>query len=284
MIFDSILCLQGGAMRSVFTDGVLDALLDNNIMFKTIYGVSASSKDMFYYASNQKGVAYKANLECAKDPNTFNMANALIGKPVIDSTYYFKEIRDKKYPYHIEEIKKNGIDLYIGCTNIDTMEEVFFKAPSPDLDKKIEASCSLPVIQPVINIDGANYLDGGIIENVPLSDALKQNKKIIVVTTRETDYVPTVSSEEGLVNGFINMKYADRAPLRDKLLNRNRDYVKEFEHISSLETSAKLFVIRPSKPTNVDRLERDETKLKALYQDGYNTCIKQLENLFNYLK
>lgn len=284
MTFDSILCLQGGAMRSVFTDGVLDALLDNNIMFKTIYGVSASSKDMFYYASNQKGVAYKANLECAKDPNIFNMANALMGKPVIDSVYYFKEIRDKKYPYHIEKIKENGIDLYIGCTNIDTMEEVYFKANGPDLDKKIEASCSLPVIQPVINIDGANYLDGGIIENVPLSDALKQNKKIIVVTTRERDYVPTQSSEEGLVNGFINMRYADRPLLRDKLLNRNSDYVKEFEQISSLEASYKLFVIRPSKPTNVDRLERDETKLKVLYQDGYNTCIKQLENLFNYLK
>lgn len=284
MIFDYILCLQGGAMRSVFTCGVLDAFLDNNILFKTIYGVSASSKDMFYYASSQRGVGYKANLECAKDPNTFNMANALMGKPVIDSNYYFKEIRDKKYPYNIDKIIENDIDLYIGCTNVDTLEEVFFKAPSDNLDKKIEASCSLPVIQPMVEIDGTNYLDGGIVENVPLSDALKQNKKIIVVTTRESGYVASESSSDGLINGFISMKYQEYPQLRDKLLNRNSDYINEFKTIASLEKDGKIFVIRPSKATNVDRLERDESKLHALYMDGYNTCIKQIESMFNYLK
>ncbi len=284
MIFDSILCLQGGAMRSVFTDGVLDAFLDNNILFKTIYGVSASSKDMFYYASGQKGVAYKANLECALDPNTFNMANALMGKPVIDSNYYFTEIRDKKYPYKIDTIKENGIDLYIGCTNIDTMEEVFFKAPCANLDKKIEASCSLPVIQPMINIDGANYLDGGVMENIPLSDALKQNKKIIVVTTRERDFVSGESTEDALFNGFINMKYQAYPKLRDKLLNRDSDYQKEIDNINNLEDEGKIFVIRPSRATNVTRLERDETKLKTLYLDGYNEGIKLLEDLYEFLK
>lgn len=284
MIFDSILVLQGGAMRSVFTDGVLDAFLQNNIMFKTIYGVSASSKDMFYYASGQEGVAYKANLECAKDPNTFNMSNALLGKPVIDSAYYFNEIRDKKYPYHIEKIIENNIDLYITCCDIDEMKAVYFKAPCDNLDKKIEASCSLPVIQPIVEIDSKHYLDGGIVENVPLSKALLDNKKIIVVTTREDDYKAEENKTNGLENTFINLKYQDRPELVQKLLNRNSDYNKEMENLKNLEKDGRVFVLRPTSTKDFDRLERDENKLIALYLDGYNTALKQIEALFEYLK
>lgn len=284
MIFDSILVLQGGAMRSVFTDGVLDAFLQNNIMFKTIYGVSASSKDMFYYASLEEGIAYKANLECAKDPNTFNMSNAIFGKPVIDSAYYFNEIRDKKYPYHIDKIIENNIDLYITCCDIDEMKAVYFKAPCENLDKKIEASCSLPVIQPIVEIDSKHYLDGGILENIPLSKALLDNKKIIVVTTREDDFKAEENKTNGLENTFISLKYQDRPELVQKLLNRNSDYNKEMENLKNLEKEGKVFVIRPTSTKDFDRLEREEAKLKALYLDGYNNCLKQIEALFEYLK
>ena len=284
MVFDCNLCLQGGAMRSVFTDGVLDCLIDNNILFKNIYGISASSKDMFYYAAMDKESAYKANILCATDPNTFNMSNALLGKPVINTKYYIEEIRNKKYPYNLDKINELGINLYIGCTNIDSISIEYFKAPCDNLDLKIEASCSLPVIQPIIEIDNKRYLDGGIVENIPLSEALKNNKKIIVVTTREKGFKSIESQTSAIENQFIKMTYQDNQALVNKLLNRNNDYDMELKNLDELESKNQVFVIRPSVAPNISRLERDTNKLKELYQDGYNTMLKNLEKLFSYLK
>jgi len=284
MLIKGALCLQGGAMRSVFTDGVIDCLIDNNIDIENVFGISAASKDMMYYPMHQKRAAFECNLMTVKDPNTFNMANALLGKPVIDSNYFIQNIRNKFFPYDMDKIKNSKMNLFIGATNIETGEIEYFTKDDSDIDKTIEASCSLPVIQPIIEIRDNKYLDGGIAENIPFNTAIKRGfDKIVVVSTRERGFVDT-NNMANIQETFYQMKYSSYPKLFNRLMNLANNYNKELEQMDELEKSGRIFVLRPSKDFGVERLERDTNKLEALYNDGYNTCQKNLEALLNYLK
>ena len=283
MLFNAALCLQGGAMRSVFLCGVLDAFMDNNIDFSDVYGISAGSKEMQYYPGHQRGVAMSANLAIAKDPKVFDMANLLMGNPVMDSYYYLEEIRNKKFPLDESALKESPIRLHIGTTNIRNCEIEYFTKDDPNFIDAMIASCAIPVLQPATNINGNEYLDGGCVEPIPYRQALKDGfNKIVVVQTREKGYRDReIASKFGL---FLHMKYRDN-PNFVKLLENNDKLSNEFyDEIDKLEEEGKIIVIRPSYNVDVDRLERDIDKLNKLYQDGYNEGIKALNKFIDYFK
>lgn len=284
MKFNEALCLQGGAMRSVFTDGVLDCLIDNNIDILNVFGISAASKDMVYYPLHQKLFAYKANVSAMSDPNVYNMSNVLLGKSVFDREYFVTNIRDKEFPYNISDIVNSDFNLYIGATNINTGKIEYFDKNFSPLDDAITASCSVPVLFPTVKINNNEYLDGGICENIPFQEAIRRGfKKIIVVTTREKGYRDKINKEDPK-DFFFKMKYRNYPKLLSLLENLETNYNNEMDLLDKLEEEGKVFVIRPTSTNSFDRFEQNLEKLSNLYNDGYNTCQRNIEKLFNYLK
>ncbi len=282
MKFNSALCLQGGAMRGVFTAGVLDAFIDNDIEFSDVYGISSGSKAMQYYPSKQRGYSYKSDVDASKEERMFNMANLIKGLPVIDMNYYIEEIRNKKYPLDMNSVLESFIKLHIGCTNIETGKCEFFLKDDPNFLDALVASCSLPVLQPIVDIRGKKYLDGGISEPIPYKEAMKDGfEKIVIVSTRGKGYRGT---ENHTFDFAFSMKYSMYPNLINELHNLNKLENEYYEEIEKLEARGKIIVIRPSYEPDVERLERDTNKLNRLYQDGYNEGIKAINEFINYFK
>ena len=56
------------------------------------------------------------------------------------------------------------------------------------------------------------------------------------------------------------------------------------EEIIRLEKQNKIFVIRPNVPLNIGRLERDETKIRTVYELGEKILSAQIQDLKKYLR
>ena len=153
----------------------------------------------------------------------------------------------------------------------------------PDrLMKLCRASSSMPLLSPIVNIDGVPYLDGGLADSVPVRRALKlENEKIVLVLTRNPGYrKKPISKGTAKLYRRAYKKYPN---LVHAAVYRNHVYNKTMELVERLEEEEKIFVIRPLVPT-VSRLERDEAALSTFYQHGYNLMKRQRAALQKYLE
>lgn len=270
-------------MRSVFTDGVLDCLMDHDIYFSDIYGISAASKDMVYYALKKKNEAFKLNLLTARDENVINLGNIIFGQSAFNSEYFFNVLQKNNYPIDYNSLKDLDINLYFGTTNFNLGKIEYFTNKDSNIKDSILASCSIPVIQKPVIINNNEYIDGGVCENIPFQTAIKNGfNKIVCISTREKGYRKTKESASK-ENMFINMKYGNDLNKLKLLTSVSDRYNEEFSKLDSLTDENKIFTIYLSKPCNVEHFEKDINKLEELYKDGYNQMEKNLEKLYKYL-
>ena len=187
-MYKAALVLQGGAMRGVYTSGVLDVLIDNALELEAIYGISAGAKNSQYYISKQRGEAIKVDLFCMNNRKSISLRNLIFEDGVISADYYNNYIMKELAPLN-ENFNLSTQKYYIGATNCLTGEIHYFEKSNCDLRKAIVASCSMPLAQSMAIIDDVPYLDGGISEAIPLEKAILDGyDKIVVVLTREKGY------------------------------------------------------------------------------------------------
>ena len=133
----------------------------------------------------------------------------------------------------------------------------------------VKASSSLPYVCPIAEVDGVKMLDGGISDSIPIARAREQGfPNSVVVLTRNKGYRKQGKSH---VPSFFYRKYP---ALREALAMRNTIYNRQIEEVERLEQEGKIVVIRPERPIEVGRMERNTSKLLALYDEGYEMAAK----------
>ena len=184
------LVLEGGAMRGLFTAGVLDIFLDNNVEVTDVVGVSAGTLFGVNYVSKQRGRALRYNLKYINDKRYMNVKSWLKTGNLInkDFTYY-------KLPFQLDvfdnkTFKESPINFFATVTNIETGEAEFIKIE--DAYKQMEtlrATSALPFISEIIEVGDKKYLDGGISNSIPVDFFEMQDfDKVIVILTRPITY------------------------------------------------------------------------------------------------
>ena len=275
------LVLEGGAMRGLFTAGVLDIFLDNNVEVTDVVGVSAGTLFGVNYVSKQRGRALRYNLKYINDKRYMNVKSwvrtgNLINK---DFTYY-------KLPFQLDvfdnkTFKESPINFFATVTNIETGEAEFVKIK--DAYKQMEtlrATSALPFISEIIEVGDKNYLDGGISNSIPVDFFEKQDfDKVIVILTRPITY-----RKEKTTGIQYKMFYKKYPKLVEKLENRYKEYNDTVDKIVELEKEGKLFVIRPSENITIKRLEKDVEKLQKVYDLGLKDGNNIIEDLKQYLE
>lgn len=275
------LVLEGGAMRGLFTAGVLDVFLDNNIDVTDVVGVSAGTLFGVNFVSKQKGRALRYNLKYINDKRYMSTKSwvktgNLINK---DFTYY-------KVPFQLDifdnkTFKESPIDFFATVTNIETGEAEYVKIE--DAYKQMEtlrATSALPFISEIIEVGDKKYLDGGIADSIPVDFFVEQKfDKIIVILTRPITY-----RKKKTASLQYKMFYGKYPNLVEKLENRYKDYNDTVERIIELEKQGKVFVIRPSEDINIKRLEKDKEKLRYVYDLGKKDGEETISSLKKYLK
>lgn len=276
--------LEGGAARGVFTSAVLDYLMEQDLYFSNMIGVSAGACNGIGYASKQIGRAKNCMIHEEESFSYMNLRKFVKSKSLMDMDMIFDTFPNKTFPFDYDTYFETEINCLIGVTNCIT-GKIDFLSETEDknrLMKICRASSSLPLVSPIVNVDGVPYLDGGLSDSVPIKKALELGEdKIVVVLTRSRGYRKKISSKG--INRIYAKSYKKYPELVKSIRRRAVQYNKTMEYIDQLENAGKVFVIRPQIPP-VKRMESNPDKLNEFFDHGYRLMEKQYDNLIKYLE
>lgn len=266
------LVLEGGGLRGVFTCGVLDYFMDNGIRFPFTIGVSAGACNGLSYMSRQRGRAKASNIDLMDKYHYVGFKYLFTQKCIMDFKLLFEEFPEKIIPYDYDAYFSNPDRFVMVTTNCITGKAEYFeeKTSSERVMDIVRASSSLPFVSPISYVDGIPMLDGGIADSIPVEYAMSQGyEKLVVVLTRNRGYRKKAGSMP-----LAQAVYRKYPALQKALSERNAIYNRTMDLIERLEDEGRITVIRPLKPVDVSRMEKDTDKLRALYQEGYDIAEK----------
>lgn len=270
------LILEGGTLRPIFSAGVMDALLDNNITFPYCIGVSAGITNGVSYISKQKGRNLEVVTKYRNDNRYLSYRNFLRCKSIFGLDFVFDEIPNNLIPFDMDTYRKYPGKVLVGVTNAHTGKTEYLNGK--DLDDKatmLRATCAIPLLFPVIKINGKEYYDGGLCDPIPIKKAIADgNTKHLIVLTQPKGYKKELSKKNILVAKLLNKKYPN---LKTPFLNRHNHYNETVKFCEQLESEGKVLILRPE--YNLDSFEKDINKLKSSYEHGYNLTINHLSEI-----
>lgn len=276
------LILEGGAMRGLYTAGVLDILLEEGIETDACFAVSAGALFGINYKSKNKGRVLRYNLKYGGDARTMGWISLIKTGNLMHKEFWFEDIPFKLDPMDTEAYKNSKTKFVAVVTNMITGKAEYksiYDLKNEVCMEYLRASGSLPFLSKPVEIDGIPYLDGGIADSIPVEEAIKEGyEKIIIVLTRPENY-----RKNGDIHG-AELFYKKYPEFSKTLKNRNKMYNKQCELINKLQNESKIFVLRPSEFIDVKRTEKDKDKLKAMYSLGVKDCKSKLNELKDYLK
>lgn len=265
------LVLEGGGMRGVFTCGALDYLMDNDIYFKYVVGVSAGACNGLSYMSHQRGRAKISNIDLLDKYHYIGIKYLWKKHSILDQDLLYKEFPEVILPYDFEAYQRQNSKFEMVTTNCLTGRACYLEEYK-NMDRLVRiarASSSLPYVCPITFVDNIPMLDGGLVDSIPIQRALKHGcSKIIVISTRNKGY--RSEEKDRKIPSFIYKKYPR---LRVVLSRRCRVYDEQLSMMERLEEEGRILVIRPINELKVDRIETDTAKLTQLYEEGYE-CAK----------
>ncbi|MFV0361939.1 MAG: patatin family protein [Suipraeoptans sp.] len=277
--------LEGGATRGLFSAGALDYLMEQDNYFTDVIGVSMGACNAIDYASKQIGRTKDCIIHNDKETNYYYKPIEMIRKKsLMDMDLIFDTFPKEIYPFDFETYSKSEMHCELVVTNCITGKAQYI-SEKKDFDRLMQvtrASCSMPIVSKMTDLDGMPYLDGGLADSIPIKRAMKfGNKKIFIILTRNDGYRKEPNTK-ALAKVYKKM-YKDYPALVNTLLARNNHYNKTIEKIEEYERKGYIFVIRPEIPT-ISRVEKDVDKMQEFYQHGYEMMDEKYQALTEYLE
>lgn len=277
------LLLEGGAMRGLYSAGIIDTFLDNQIHIDTIIGVSAGALFGMNLKSRQNGRVLRYNTRFAGNRKYMGLYSLLTTGNIVNKDFCFRQIVYDLDPVDFQTYRETPDQFYAVVTNLDTGQAEYHLLD--DLEKTdnmeyLRASGSMPFLSRPVIINNQKYLDGGCSDSIPIDKMLEMDvDKIIVILTRPLDYRKKPSP--ALPTRLFYRKY----PYFSKTLNhRYSHYNQSLDKISQLEKDHQIFVFRPSRYIPIKRLEKNVDVIKSMYDLGRCDAKDQLEALSTYLQ
>lgn len=263
------LVLEGGGMRGVFTSGVLDAFMKHNVYFKYIVAVSAGACNGMSYVSRQPRRARISNIDYLARYKYIGIRHLVSQGCIFDSKLLYDKFPNKLLPFDFDEYFKHSQNFEMVTTNCLTGTPMYLKELE-DHQRSLDivrASSSLPYVSKIVDVDGIPMLDGGIVDSIPVQRAIDMGyKNNVVILTRNKGW-----RDNGKDRKVPHYVYKNYPRLRVALSRRHFAYNQQIELVNRLEESGQIKCIRPLRPIEVGRIEKDTDKLERLYEEGF--CI-----------
>lgn len=275
---------EGGASRTIYSCGVMDRLLDADIMPDYILGVSAGITYATSYISKQKGRNLEMLTKYSNDSRYMGFRNLINPK---NKAYYGLEFAYEKIPNELLPFDETTFSQFKGeakaaVTNIETSEIEFLDImPKATRTKTLIATCALPLLFPIVKINGKSYMDGGIADSVPYRQAFRDGcDRLMIVLTREAGY--RKDFEKTLKLACV--RYRKYPKFCDAMMTRAERYNQTMEEIEALEKNSDILVFRPTVSNGFSRLEKDVKKIGAMYADGYEQASKRINEIEKFFR
>ena len=280
---EAALVLEGGGTRGVFTAGVLDYLMEKEVKFPYVIGVSAGACNAIDYVSKQIGRTKDCTIIQDRKNRYIGTKDALKKGYLFDMDRLFDEYPNRLFPFDFDTYFASDIQCEVVVTNCLTGEAMYL-SEKQDRERLLticRASSSIPLISPVVDVDGIPCVDGGVADSVPLIHSMKLgHQKNVVVLTRNKGYRKKAPGKSRLLYTAALKKYPNHLIA---LLNRYRNYNRVMELVEKWEEEGHIFVIRPEVEP-VSRTEQNVEKLTEFYDHGYQLMKQRMEEMQAYLE
>ena len=280
----TLMLLEGGAYRGIFTAGALDVLLEHDFYFDAVAGISAGAMCGYHFIGRAHGRVRQILLEYGNDPRYFSTRNLVRSGKSIGDEFMFFDLMEK-IPFDFKTFRESKTRFAVGATNCRTGKITYFeKGAATSLNECILASSSLPLTSKKIWIDGEPYLDGGVAEHAPLT-FWKENPdydRVVLVLTRPLQARKLPISR--LHRRMLQVVYGRDKALLPLLLHEPQLFNQQRMEIMRLVRAGKLFVLEPDRRFRVERVERDPSILEEGYRLGREAAEAHLPDLFRYLQ
>lgn len=283
-VIEGCMVLEGGAFRGVYTEGVLDYLMTQGINMSCTVGVSAGAINAANYVSGQIGRSARTNLRFRHNSDYVGLGAIRKNDGIIGFDFLYNDL-EKIEPLDRERMYDKRKRIVSVVTNLLTGKEEYIDRDGCfDFLQAIRASASLPLVSKPVLVDGTPCLDGGCVCKIPFDWAINEGyEKIIVIKTREDSFrkPDEVKTEQIKLANFIYKDYPEFA----KVLPYNDvNYNEQCDRLDKLRDEGRVFVINPSEPVTIGRLEPDMEKLGELYFLGVEDAKRSFEELKKYLE
>lgn len=277
------LVLEGGALRAIFSSGVCDGLLDGGIMTDYVVGVSAGIAYGVSYVSKQPRRNLEVVTRFAPDRRYMGLRNLTDrdNRSYFGLEFGFSTIPNELVPFDYDTFAAFPGEVEAVVTNLNTGRADYLPVPRKDRESVVlQASCAMPLLFPIFEINGQPYLDGGIGDAIPWQRALDKCGRVVVVLTRPRHY----RRKPDKAMKLVRRRYKDYPAFVEVMERRAEVYNRDREELFQAEREGKLLVIAPESTLGVARTERDTEKLRLLWAEGYQAAIDRLEEIRGYLQ
>jgi predicted patatin/cPLA2 family phospholipase len=276
------LVLEGGAMRGMFTCGVLDVFMENDIEFDGAAGVSAGAVFGCNYKSHQIGRGLRYNKKYCSDKRYGSFESLIKTGNLYDEEFCYNELPRKLDIFDADAFAQNPMEFYVVCTDVETGKAVYHKCTDGG-DEDIlwmRASASIPIVSRVVKVGDRKLLDGGVGDSIPLRFLEhKGYDRNVVILTQPADYV----KEPNRLMPAADLLLKDYPRMLRAMANRHIRYNETVEYVREQEKSRKIFVIRPPKALEIGSMTKNPDELERVYQIGRVEALKKLQDVKEFL-
>lgn len=276
------LIMEGGAMRGMFTAGVLDVLMENGLVTDGAIGVSAGAVFGCNYKSHQIGRVIRYNTEYCNDKRYASFKNLVKTGNLYSEQFCYHEVPEKLDPFNEAAFAASPMDFFVVCTDVKTGEPIYHKCRKGDAEdvRWMEASASMPLAAKIVKIGHYGLLDGGVADSIPVrffeSIGYKRN---LIILTQPKGY----TKKKNKFLPAIRAKYFRYPAFVEAVADRHERYNETLSYISMLEQAGKDYVIRPPIPLEIGAMERDPAQLRRVYETGRAVAQIQVEKIRDFL-
>ena len=276
------LIMEGGAMRGMFTAGVLDVLMENGLVTDGAIGVSAGAVFGCNYKSHQIGRVIRYNTEYCNDKRYASFKNLVKTGNLYSEQFCYHEVPEKLDPFDEAAFAASPMDFFVVCTDVKTGEPIYHKCRKGDAEDVLwmEASASMPLAAKIVKIGHYGLLDGGVADSIPVrffeSIGYKRN---LIILTQPKGYI----KKKNKFLPAIRARYFRYPAFVEAVADRHERYNETLSYISMLEQAGKDYVIRPPIPLEIGAMERDSAQLRRVYETGRAVAQIQVEKIRDFL-
>ncbi|MCD8098013.1 MAG: patatin family protein [Lachnospiraceae bacterium] len=275
------LVLEGGAMRGIYTAGVLDALMEQEIHVDGVIGVSAGALHGCSYVSGQHGRSIRYYMKYMCNPRFMSIRSLLKTGNLVETEFCYHEIPEKLDVFDWEAFLDSPTDFYVTCSNVETGEpEYILLDQREDAIDYMRASASMPLVSEIVEVGGYKLLDGSVTDSVPIAAFRGMGyDRCVVVLTRPAGYRKKPSGA-----GPGRVLYRKYPAFVRAMEQRYRKYNETMDEIERMEASGEILVVRPSRDPGIGRMERRPDKVQGVYQLGYRDALEKMKKIRAFLE
>ena len=276
------LIMEGGAMRGMFTAGVLDVLMENVLVTDGAIGVSAGAVFGCNYKSHQIGRVIRYNTEYCNDKRYASFKNLVKTGNLYSEQFCYHEVPEKLDPFNEAAFAASPMDFFVVCTDVKTGEPIYHKCRKGDAEDVLwmEASASMPLAAKIVKIGHYGLLDGGVADSIPVRffESIGYKRNLIILTQpkgytkKKNKFLPAIRARYFRYPAFV-----------EAVADRHERYNETLSYISMLEQAGKDYVIRPPIPLEIGAMERDPAQLRRVYETGRAVAQIQVEKIRDFL-